>query len=317
MIEFVNAKINIGLSVVKRREDGYHELSTVFYPVGRFAGTPENPESFCDMLEISGLSEESQCSEKFLFETSGESVDCPNEKNLVYKAAKLYFDTFTSDFDFKARILLEKHLPSQAGMGGGSADAAFTLKMLRDLQYAQKIEKCGIPVDSFTKKCYETKLPTDKELCELAVRLGADCPFFLLNRPAYASGIGDQLEPIDLDLSGKWLVVVKPPVSISTAAAFAGITPKIPEFDLREITSLKIEDWKHIIINDFEKPFFDAYPGMRFIKDKLYDSGAQYASLTGSGSCIYGIFENQTSAASAKKSFTSGPTISASYLLKL
>ena len=189
MIWFVNAKINIGLRVTGKRPDGYHNLETLFYPVGIYAGTAENTERFGDILEITPEAEPG-----FRFETRGRVVDCPVDKNLVYKAAKLYFDEMASP-GFGARIVLEKHLPDGAGLGGGSADAAFTLKGLSALD----------------------ALADDATLARQALRLGADCPFFIYNCPMYAEGIGELLEPEPgVDLSGCWITIIKPRIYIST-----------------------------------------------------------------------------------------------------
>ncbi|MDE6637020.1 MAG: 4-(cytidine 5'-diphospho)-2-C-methyl-D-erythritol kinase, partial [Muribaculaceae bacterium] len=172
MVKFINAKLNLGLNIVRKREDGYHDLETVFYPIGVHNGTPENPEPFCDILEIIP-------SEKTEFVFTGREVDCPLEKNLVYKAWKIFKDNYPELKDYK--IHLEKHLPDGAGLGGGSADASGVLLMLNELS--------GNPFKN-------------EELLEMALCLGADCPFFILNRPCYAEGVGEILEPIDLDLSG-------------------------------------------------------------------------------------------------------------------
>ena len=309
MISFVNAKINIGLQIVGRREDGYHNLQTFFYPVGLYAGTPVNPVSFCDILEIRETSENKTGDEKFRINFSGRELNCPMEKNLVYKASKLYFDTYVED-SFRAEIYLEKHLPDQAGMGGGSADAGFTLRLLRDL-HAEFVKHNveGSKKDKLTV--------SDDELCRLALKLGADCPFFIYNRPAFATGIGEKLQPIDLDLSGLWLLVVKPNVSISTREAFAGVSPAQSDVDLRTIRRDNISEWKQFVKNDFEASFFAKYPEMAEIKSMFYDKGALYASMTGSGSCFYAIFEKFEKAYKASKDFEVIPTISATYLLKL
>ena len=302
MISFVNAKINIGLQIVSRREDGYHNLQTIFYPVGVYAGTPENPDSFCDIIEIEGRNiTQSGCRDRFTLHLSGRMIDCEREKNLVFRAARMYFDSL-SQVSFGADIYLDKYLPDGAGMGGGSADAAFTLKMLRDVH-------CRFAQDG--------NVPDDDELAEMAVRLGADCPFFLMNRPAYATGIGEILQPVDIDLSGCWLLVVKPVVSVSTKEAFAGIVPRKARFDLRELPSLKLEDWKDVVANDFEPGIFANHPELAEIKQRLYAAGAAYASMTGSGSCIYGIFRSKEIATRARNSFASNPTISNIYLLKM
>ncbi len=272
MVEFVNAKINIGLQVVARREDGYHDLQTLFYPVGLYAGTPGNPVEFCDILEIVPVPADS-IPGPFTLVTSGRRVDCPQEKNLVWRAAQAYFSRGVAD-GFAVSIRLDKHLPDGAGMGGGSADAAFTLRMLADLE-----------------REYAGTCAGESELHAMALRLGADCPFFLLNRPAYAEGVGEKLADVPLDLSGRWLLVVKPDVYVSTREAFAGITPRPAAFDLRGVASLPVEQWCGKVHNDFEDSIFALHPFMAGIKQALYDSGALYASLTGSGSCIYGIYD--------------------------
>lgn len=310
MISFVNAKINIGLQVVNRREDGYHDLQTIFYPVGLYAGTPVNPISFCDILEIVARDiTDSDKDRRFRINFSGRNLNCPLEKNLVYKAARLYFETYVSD-SFGSDIYFEKILPDAAGMGGGSADAAFTLRMLRDM-HSEYLKTVSFNTDSASRQV------TDGDLEGLALKLGADCPFFLYNKPAFASGIGERLEPMDLDLSGLWLLVVKPVVSISTKEAFAGIKPRKPDFDLHLVNRSDIGNWREYVVNDFEMPFFKKYPAIATVKEMMYDRGALYASLTGSGSCIYGIFEDMGTAAAAEEVLKVHPTIVASYLLKL
>lgn len=290
MIWFVNAKINIGLRVTGKRPDGYHNLETLFYPVGIYAGTAENTERFGDILEITPEAEPG-----FRFETRGRVVDCPVDKNLVYKAAKLYFDEMASP-GFGARIVLEKHLPDGAGLGGGSADAAFTLKGLSALD----------------------ALADDATLARQALRLGADCPFFIYNRPMYAEGIGELLEPEPgVDLSGCWITIIKPRIYISTKEAFAGIHCRPSETDLRELAGRPLEDYRSVAVNDFEASVFPAHPELPAIKRRLYDMGAKYASMSGSGSSIYGIFTDRELAATARHEFMNDGTIEASYLLKM
>lgn len=290
MIWFVNAKINIGLRVTGKRPDGYHNLETLFYPVGIYAGTAENTERFGDILEITPEAEPG-----FRFETRGRVVDCPVDKNLVYKAAKLYFDEMASP-GFGARIVLEKHLPDGAGLGGGSADAAFTLKGLSALD----------------------ALADDATLARQALRLGADCPFFIYNRPMYAEGIGELLEPAPgVDLSGCWITIIKPRIYISTKEAFAGIHCRPSETDLRELAGSPLEDYRFVAVNDFEASVFPAHPELPAIKRRLYDMGAKYASMSGSGSSIYGIFTDRELAATARHEFMNDGTIEASYLLKM
>lgn len=261
MISFVNAKINIGLHVVRRRPDGYHDLETVFYPIGLYAGTPENPAAFCDVLEAvpgSGI--------RFL----GRLMDCPVEKNLVTKAVRLFEERLGRSCG--QQVLLEKHLPDQAGLGGGSADAAFTLRLLNDLN--------GRPFSL-------------DQLEEMAVRLGADCPVFIRNEAAYAEGVGERLQPVGLSLAGKWLLVVKPDFAVSTKEAFAGITPKSGREDLRELVKLPIEEWNGRIVNDFEASIFPLCHDFTRLNQALYATGALYASMSGSGSALYGIYAGQ------------------------
>jgi len=291
MIGFVNAKINIGLQIVRKRADGYHDLQTVFYPVGLYAGTPSDESTFCDILEIcrndSGAG-------GFEFITIGRKVECAPEKNLVYRAAQIFSEYTGADLS-ETRIVLDKHLPDGAGLGGGSADATCTLRMLSDTFYPDK----------------------DLPLMEMARRLGADCPFFLINRAAYAEGTGDRLEEIPLDLSGYWIVIVKPDIYVSTREAFSGVTPRESDFDLREIPRIPIEEWKGRVKNDFEDSIFPLHPGIGEVKEGLYKGGALYASMSGSGSSVYGIFADRDAAAKTADEFREKATIATSCLLKM
>ena len=277
MIEFVNAKINIGLNVVRKRSDGYHDLETVFFPVGIENGLPHQPEPFDDILEITyDKGTISGCRFQFV----GKKISCPPQKNLVVKAASLFFKEYNALFDDMPsygmfEITLDKHLPDGAGLGGGSADAAFTLKMLNE---------------AMGKKFDRAKLG------RLALRLGADCPFFLINQPSFGEGVGEILTPMELNLRGKSLLIVKPDISVSTADAFAGIKPHRPDFDLRFLPYLPLEEWKNRVVNDFEETVFIKYPELLEIKEHLYKAGAAYASMSGSGSSIYGIFEEKEKA---------------------
>lgn len=295
MLKIVNAKINLGLQIVARRPDGYHDLQTVFYPIGLYAATPENPVAFCDILEITEC-DNSERTELIRFKQTGALTDCPADRNLVVRAAGLFYDTYKPGIC--VNIQLDKHIPDGAGIGGGSADASFTLKMLNEV--------CGINA-------------SDAELAELALTLGADCPFFIYNRPAFAAGVGERIEIIEGNnpLAGKWLLLVKPDVYISTREAFAGVTPRLPEFNLRELFELPVSEWRQRVHNDFEDSIFPTHPEFQEIKSNLYGSGAMYASLTGSGSCLYGIYETQSEAAAASALLKSNSTIIASYLLKL
>lgn len=291
MIRIVNAKLNLGLNIVSRRPDGYHDLETVFLPVGLYNGTPENPEPFCDILEIVGprpvesaivgsrpvVTENSDDKISFVF--SGRKIDCPPEKNLVVKASRAFAAKARErGVEVTASIELDKHLPDGAGLGGGSADATFTLLSLN--------ESYG-------------KLFTEDQLMDIAAKLGADCPFFVKNRPVYASGIGEIMEPVGVPLMGWWAVIIKPDVYVSTKEAFAGISPKNPKRNLRELIREPIETWKDTVINDFEQSLFPKHPILAEYKSALYESGAVYASMSGSGASLYGLYPDDESARQA------------------
>lgn len=250
MILFPNAKINLGLSVVRKREDGYHDLETVFYPVG-----------IKDILEVVP-DEEGDCE----LTITGIPVSGDPEKNLVVKAYRLLQARFNLP---GVRIFLHKQIPFGAGLGGGSADAAFMLLLLQDL--------------------FRLSL-SDDELEAIAGTLGADCPFFCRNTPVYAEGTGDQFTPVDLSLKGLHLVLVKPATGVSTKDAFGNIHPAAPEINVREIIERPVEAWKDLLKNDFEKTVFPLYPEISRIKEELYEAGALYASMSGSGSTVFGIF---------------------------
>lgn len=286
MIKFVNAKINLGLNIIRKREDGYHDLETVFFPVGEESGMPQQLDPFDDILEVNiEKSKPSGCRFQFM----GRKMDCPPEKNLVVKATTLflrsYFDETGPDENIGLfNIILDKHLPDGAGLGGGSADASFTLLALNEiLDYPFSKEK----------------------LAAMAGRLGADCPFFIYNTPCFAEGIGEILNPVEIDLKGRWLLLVKPPVYISTKEAFAGITPRKPDFDLRFLTYLPLEEWKDKVRNDFEESIFPAHKELEMLKEDIYRRGAVYASMSGSGSSFYGIFTEEESAREALNHFSS------------
>ncbi|MCY1718828.1 4-(cytidine 5'-diphospho)-2-C-methyl-D-erythritol kinase [Prolixibacteraceae bacterium Z1-6] len=250
MISFPNAKINIGLNVVAKREDGYHNLETVFYPV-----------KLADALEMVE-------SEKTEFSSSGIEIDGKAENNLVFKAYHL----LRNDFDLPpVKLHLHKVVPFGAGLGGGSSDAAFTLKMLNEYF------KLGISAE---------------KLESYAAQIGADCPFFIQNKPTFASGIGDQFEPVHLDLSAFEIVIVKPNFSVSTPDAYRNIVLAPAAFNLKEIENLPIEEWRDVVKNDFEKSVFPQYPEIEKLKNQLYELGAVYASMSGSGSAVFGIFRH-------------------------
>jgi len=251
MICFPNAKINLGLRVVSKRPDGYHNIETVFYPV-----------PLCDALEIV-LSETNETT----FSQTGILMDGNPEDNLVMKAFRL----LEKDFDLpKMAIYLRKQIPFGAGLGGGSADAAFMLKLLNDF--------AGLHLSV-------------EQLEKYAGQLGADCPFFIRNSPVFAEGIGNIFMPVDASLRGYHLVLVKPDIHVSTKEAYEGISPKQPTSRLTEIIRLPIGEWKNHLINDFEEGIFARYPAVWEIKRTLYDMGAVYASMSGSGSSVFGIFD--------------------------
>lgn len=253
MVVFPNAKINIGLFVTERRKDGFHNLETVFYPIG-----------LSDILEINRA--EGNAGE-YSFCNTGIDVGCQAEKNLIVKAYRL----LATDFHLPAiQIHLHKVIPFGAGLGGGSSDAAFMLKALNEY--------------------FDLSLSASV-LIEYATRLGSDCAFFIYNRPAYASGKGEVLENIELSLADYQLVLIKPSVGVSTPEAYAGIIPQSARFDLHLLHNLPVGEWKKWVNNDFEKSVFLKYPQIADIKRLLYDRGATYASMTGSGSAVYGLFK--------------------------
>lgn len=261
MITFPCAKINLGLNIVSKRPDGYHNLETVFYPI-----------PLTDALEIKYMDEkfpsESPCDLKI----TGKDVDCNEEDNLVIKAYQL----LAADFQLpRVHAHLVKRIPTQAGLGGGSSDAAYMIRLL-DERFRLNI---GIP-----------------EMERYAAKLGADCAFFITADPSYAEGIGDVLMPVDVPgagLGGYYLAVVKPSVAVSTRDAYAAIVPKAPAKCCRDIVRQPIETWKDDLVNDFEAPIFAMHPELAAIKQSLYDAGAVYAAMSGSGSALFGIFREQ------------------------
>lgn len=261
MITFPCAKINLGLNIVSKRPDGYHNLETVFYPI-----------PLTDALEIKYMDEkfpsESPCDLKI----TGNDVDCNEEDNLVIKAYQL----LAADFQLpRVHAHLVKRIPTQAGLGGGSSDAAYMIRLL-DERFRLNI---GIP-----------------EMERYAAKLGADCAFFITADPSYAEGIGDVLMPADVPgagLGGYYLAVVKPSVAVSTRGAYAAIVPKTPAKCCRDIVRQPIETWKDELVNDFEAPIFAMHPELAAIKQSLYDAGAVYAAMSGSGSALFGIFREQ------------------------
>lgn len=266
MVTFPNAKINLGLDVVSKRPDGYHNLETIFYPI-----------PLEDVLEITTVKDAD--APDYTFTMHNAVFEGDDNDNLVVRAYKI----LAADHKLpKVQMALYKNIPTGAGLGGGSADAAFALKMLNE------IASLGL---------------SDDKLEEYAARLGADCAFFIRNTPAYATGIGNILSPTPCDLKGYTLVLVKPDIHISTKEAYSLVRPAAPETQLTEIAKLPAEQWKGLMKNDFEKSVFAAHPSMEKIKEGLYTMGAIYASMSGSGSSFFGIFKEEQDVEKVKELF--------------
>ena len=251
MVVFPFCKINLGLSVLSKRDDGYHNLDTCFYPV-----------PWTDVLEII-------IADQFSFTTSGNDIPGDLQENLCVKAYQL----LKSDFDLApVSIHLHKIIPSEAGLGGGSSDAAQTLKMLDTI--------------------FSLDIPMNK-LREYASVLGSDCTFFTQDKAMIGEGRGEILKEIDLSLKDSFMVIIKPDIHVSTREAFSGIIPKASGLPVAEILSLPVAQWRGLLSNDFEETVFRKHPALSLMKDRMYEAGALYASMTGTGSAIFGIFESE------------------------
>ncbi len=270
MITFPNCKINLGLHITRKREDGYHDLETVFYPV-QLQDALECVKPGIGNLE-SGVE----------LASSGLPVAGSVENNLCVKAYHLLKKNFPAIGH--VQMHLHKNIPMGAGLGGGSADGAFALGMLN--------------------KMFQLNLSQD-QLSNYALQLGSDCPFFILNKPCIATGRGELMEAIKLDLSAYTFVIVNPGIHVSTAKAFAGITPAPPARPLREIVQLPVGEWKNLLVNDFETTVGRDHPEIPAIKNSLYAAGAVYAAMSGSGSSVYGLFKH-----GAKMQFSFPPAYS-------
>jgi len=262
MITYPNCKINLGLHVTGRRPDGYHNLETIFLPV---VDSLTGGKAFHDMLEIV------ETDRPTYVEQNGIALDSAPEDNLCMKAYRL----LRSEFDIpEVAIRLDKDIPFGAGLGGGSSDAAFTLKMLNSMF------SLGL---------------SDSDLEQRSARIGADCAFFIRNTAAFATGIGDILEPIDIDLSGYRIAIELPENEhVSTREAYSGLDRSLfghPRPDLREAIKAPIDTWRDNIVNDFETSVFPQHPAIQSLKATMYQCGALYASMTGSGSAVFGIFK--------------------------
>lgn len=255
MIVFPNAKINLGLQVVRKRPDGYHDLETIFLPV-----------PLRDALEV--IASDTSHPHPVTLQVTGPVHPGPEADNICVKAWQLIKNDFPDLPPIS--IYLHKAIPTGAGMGGGSADGAFMLRLLND-----KFQ-LGI---------------TDEKLAAYALQLGSDCPFFIRNQPCYATGRGEVMESVSISLRGYQLVLIHPGIHVSTATAFSRLTPRPSTKDLRQIVQQPVSAWREELVNDFEKTVFEAHPEIGAIKDQLYALGASYASMSGSGSTVYGLFE--------------------------
>jgi len=253
LVTFPNCKINLGLNIIGKRDDGYHNLETAFYPL-----------PFYDVLEI--ITSDKTGNEFFL---SGINIEDDTKNNLCLKA----YDILKKDFPQlpSVKIYLQKNIPVGAGLGGGSADGAFMLTLLN--------EKFNLNI-------------SEEKLLQYALQLGSDCPFFIKNKPCFAQSRGEILEEIALNLSGYKLILVNPHIHINTAWAFSQIQPSVSEISIKEIIQQPVLQWKESLKNDFEEAVFTAHPSLQKIKQQLYHAGAVYAAMSGSGSTIFGIFES-------------------------
>lgn len=252
MLLYPNAKINLGLNIVEKRPDGYHNIETVFYPIGLH-----------DVLSV----ESAEACIDYSFSTDGIAVGGDPEDNLVVKAYRL----MQSECEVPpVDISLVKQIPFGAGLGGGSSDAAFMLKALNEL--------------------YDLRM-TPRRLEKLAAELGADCPVFIRNKPVFATGIGNVFTPIKLSLEGYFLLLVKPDIHVSTPEAYAQVVPRKPAHALPDLLARHVREWRDTVHNDFEESVFSRHPRIAAVKETMYRLGAHYASMSGSGSSVYGLFD--------------------------
>lgn len=251
MLCFPNAKINLGLNIVSKRPDGYHNIETCFYPI-----------PWQDILEIIP-------SEKLRFHQTGLDIPGNPETNLCLKA----YNLVRSEYDIPpVDIHLHKVIPMGAGLGGGSSDGAFMIKLLND--------KFDLGM-------------TNEKMKDIAGKLGSDCPFFILNEPLFAQGTGTDFSEIKLSLKDKFIALKHPNIHVSTQDAYNGVTPSQPLKSIKEIIKLPAETWKNELVNDFEVSVFSKHTKLKHLKEQFYASGAVYAAMSGSGSCMFGIFDNR------------------------
>ena len=258
MLTFPCAKINLGLNITSKREDGYHNLETIFYPV-----------PLTDALEVKLMHDDFPSDEPCDLKITGNAVDCDEKNNLVVKAYTLLAQDFKLP---RVHTHLVKRIPMQAGLGGGSADGAFMIRLL-DERFRLNM---GIA-----------------EMERYASQLGSDCAFFITAEPSFATGRGEVLEPVNIaeqNLQGYYIAIVKPAIAVSTREAFKQIICRQPEHCCRDIVRQPVETWKTVLTNDFEEPAFKQHPELADIKQRLYDLGAVYAQMSGSGSAFFGLF---------------------------
>ena len=257
MINFPIAKINLGLNVVSKRDDGYHNLETVFYPV-----------PIKDALEVFPMEDGFPSDVRCDLKVTNLFIDGDEQKNLVVKA----YNMIAQDYELpRVHVHLYKHIPTQAGMGGGSSNCAYMIRLLNEMF------SLGM---------------SDEKMIGYAARLGADCAFFIKAQPAYAEGIGEKLQPISIDLSGCKMLVVRPNIPVSTKEAFSLITPQVPKKNCQDIVRQPIETWKDELVNDFERSVFAIHPEIGRLKEMMYEQGAVYAAMSGSGSSVFGLFSD-------------------------
>lgn len=252
MILRANCKINIGLDVLRRREDGYHEISTVMFPV----------KGLYDTLEVERIA-----GGGVQFRSTGLTIDCDDDRNLCMKACRLMRDRYGTE---GLRVVLDKRVPFGAGLGGGSSDATAVVLAI------DRLFRLGL---------------SEEELIDCAAALGSDTAFFVRNTPQLCTGRGEVMTPLALDLSGYTLVIVKPDEGIPTREAYAGVQPRIPDTPLRERIARPVSAWQGCVVNDFEPHLFAAHPAIREAKERLLAAGAVYASMSGSGSALFGLFD--------------------------
>ena len=257
MVSFPNCKINIGLHVVNKRADGFHDIETIFYPV--------NLKDAVEIVEDKGKSK------TVTYTQTGLSISGTADDNLCLKAYHLLKKDFPQLSNIKMH--LHKTIPMGAGLGGGSADAAFTLKALNNR--------------------FDLQLSTE-QLIDYALQLGSDCPFFIINKPCYATGRGEILEEFALDLSAYQILLVNPRIHINTGAAFSNIKTERKKHNLKDLVTMPIKEWQQNIYNDFEKSVFEVEPEIAEIKTELISNGALYSAMSGSGSTVFGIFDPKT-----------------------